>query len=266
MGVINKLERRFGRYAIANLMAYIVGAEGIVYLFSRTPQGQGIATKLAFNSLLISQGEYWRLISFIFIPPTFSIWVFFILYFYYLLGTRLEQEWGSLRFNIYYFTGVASTIVAASLAHQAATAMYLNLSIFLAFATIDPDFSVLLLFVIPVKIKYLAWLSWLFVAFTIIAGPLPEKILASVSILNYFLFFGHDISSRWKTRAANYPRRRAFQAQASRSKVASIHRCSHCGITEKDNPQMDFRYCSQCAGHHEYCMPDLGTHEHIKAE
>ena len=90
--VLSRLERRFGRYAIANLMVYIVGAQGIVFLLSRTPQGARFISNLRFDSTLSAQGEIWRLISFVLIPPSFSIWVFFILYFYYLLGTRLEEE------------------------------------------------------------------------------------------------------------------------------------------------------------------------------
>ncbi|WP_298135299.1 hypothetical protein [Acidiferrobacter sp.] len=92
MRVLSRLERRFGRYAIANLMVYIVGAQGIVFLLSRTPQGARFISNLRFDSTLIAQGEIWRLVSFVVIPPSFSIWVFFILYFYYLLGTRLEEE------------------------------------------------------------------------------------------------------------------------------------------------------------------------------
>lgn len=262
----NKIERRFGRYAIPHLMAYIVGAEGIVFLLSRTPQGMGILGLLQFEPRMIAQGQLWRLIGFIFIPPTFSIWVFFILYFYYMLGTRLEDEWGSFRFNVYYFTGVACTVAAAFLSGQLATAFYLNLSIFLAFATIDPDFSILLFFVIPFKVKYLAWLSWLYVAFTVLVEPLPYKVMAAVSIANYFLFFGKDVAGYWKGRARAYPRRRAFQAQARQARQSTVHKCLVCGLTEAEDPRMDFRYCSGCGGRYEYCATHLKSHEHIKGE
>jgi hypothetical protein len=262
---MNKLERRFGRYAISHLMAYIIGAEGIVFLLSRTPQGSRILALLQFDPHLIAQGQIWRLVGFVFIPPTFSIWVFFILYFYYMLGTRLEEEWGSFRFNVYYFAGMACTIAAAFFAGQMATPFYLNLSIFLAFATIDPDFSILLFFVIPVKVKYLAWLSWAFLMFTVLTQPLPYKVMASVSVINYFLFFGKGLINQWRGRAKAYPRRQAFQAQARQARDVRIHKCTICGITEADDPHMDFRYCSRCAGHHEYCAPHLQSHEHFKA-
>lgn len=264
MRFMNKLEKRFGRYAIPNLMGYIVGLEGLVFLLSHAPQGSRLIEQFRFNPALIMQGEIWRLATFVFIPPGTSIWVVFILYFYYVLGMRLEHEWGSFRFNVYYFVGMAATALAAFLAGESANAFFLNLSLFLAFATIEPDFTILLFFILPVKIKYLAWLSWCAIAFAVLVEPLPSKVMAVVSILNYFLFFGRDIGLRWKTRALSYPRRRAFRAQILAPQGASVHKCTVCGMTEKDDSQMDFRYCSQCAGYYEYCMPHLRAHEHVR--
>ncbi|MHB8252861.1 MAG: rhomboid family intramembrane serine protease [Acidiferrobacter sp.] len=243
-------------------MSYIVATDGLVYILSYVSRGSHLIAQLQFDPSLVMRGEVWRLITFIFVPPGSSIWVLFILYFYYLLGTRLEHEWGSFRFNVYYFTGMAATVLAAFLAGEGASATYLNLSLFLAFATIDPDFTILLFFVLPVKVKYLAWLSWLAVAFTVVVEPWPIKVMALVSIMNYFLFFGRDITARWKSRALAYPRRRAFNALSTQPQGAFVHKCTVCGMTEKDDALMDFRYCSQCNGHFEYCMPHLQAHEH----
>ncbi|MHB1513295.1 MAG: rhomboid family protein [Acidiferrobacter sp.] len=260
--MLSKFERRFGRYAISNLMAYIVGAQGVVFLLSRTANGHNILSELFFSQTLIAQGQIWRVISFILIPPSFSIWVFFILYFYYLLGARLEEEWGNFRFNVYYFTGVTFSILGAFLAGASATATYLNLSIFLAFATIDPEFSILLFFVIPVKVRYLAWLAWLWVAYTVALGPVPAKIMAVVSLLNYFMFFWRDLKARLRGGAFRRARRSFLQSAPATS--APIHRCTICGATERDEPRVEFRYCSKCAGHHEYCLTHLAAHEHIR--
>ena len=260
--MLSKLERRFGRYAITNLMAYIVGAQGVVFLLSRTADGDHILSELVFSPTLIAQGQIWRVASFILIPPSFSIWVFFILYFYYLLGARLEEEWGSFRFNVYYFTGVALSIFGALFAGSGATATYLNLSIFLAFATIDPEFSILLFFVIPVKVRYLAWLAWLWVAFTVVFEPLPAKIMATVSLLNYFAFFGRDLQARLRGGAARRARRGFLRSAPPVG--GPIHRCTICGATERDEPRLEFRYCSKCAGHHEYCLTHLAAHNHIQ--
>ena len=141
MNILNKLERKFGRYAIKQLIVYIVGINALIYMLRiGMPQSDAIS-KLLLDPHLIMQGEVWRLITWVFIPPSASLlWIFFILYFYYMIGTGLEHEWGSFRFNIYYFTGVAATAIAAFITGQGATALYLNLSLFLAFAYIYPDF------------------------------------------------------------------------------------------------------------------------------
>ena len=148
---------------------------------------------------------------------------------------------------------------------MSATAAYLNLSIFLAFATIDPEFSILLFFVIPVKVKYLAWLAWLAVAFTVVFEPLPAKIMAAVSLLNYFACFGQDLKHRVRAGIAFAPRRGRFRASMRAGAAAPIRPgITVCGATEQDEPRLEFRYCSKCAGHHEYCLTHLGTHDHIQ--
>jgi len=266
MNILNTLERKLGRYAIKQLIVYIVGINALIYMLRiGMPQSDAIG-KLWLDPQLIMQGEVWRLITWIFIPPPASlIWIFFILYFYYMIGIGLEQEWGSFRFNIYYFTGVAGTTLAAFIIGYGSTALYLNLSLFLAFAYIYPDFEILLFFILPVKVKYLAWLNWAFVAFTVITKPIPEKVAAIVSISNFFLFFGSDIVSTMRRRGSAYHRRgtfkRAFQAPAQKG---FIHKCTICGMTENDDITMEFRYCSTCEGDHEYCMKHLKAHEHIK--
>lgn len=263
---MNKIERKFGRYAIENLMVYIIGLNAFVYCLSYVYRGSNLTSKLWLDPYLVLQGEVWRLVTFIFIPPATSIiWIFFILYFYYMVGMGLEREWGSFRFNVYYLTGMAGTILAAFLVGQGYTAIYLNLSLFLAFAYVYPDFEILLFFVLPVKVKYLAWLNWLFIGFTVLTAPLPAKAAALVSVLNYFLFFGREIAANWKNRTSSYQRRRAFVSRSTPPEKTFIHKCAVCGMTEKQDPLMDFRYCSQCEGDYEYCMPHLKTHEHVKA-
>lgn len=263
MNVLNRLERKFGRYAIRDLIVYIVGINALVYVLSLAYPQSNALSKLWLDPYLILKGEAWRLITFVFIPPSASIlWIFFILYFYYIVGTGLEHEWGSFRFNIYYFTGMACTIIAAFIVGQGATALYLNLSLFLAFAYIYPNFEILLFFVLPVKVKYLAWLNWAFIAFTVLTAPLPAKAAALVSVLNYFLFFGRDII----TATSAHQRIKHFKSLTVPSRKNTIHKCTICGMTEEDDITMEFRYCSQCKGDYEYCMPHLKTHDHVKAQ
>lgn len=267
MNILNNLERRFGRYAIPQLIVYIVGINALVYMLRYgMPQSDAIG-KLWLDPHLVLQGEIWRLFTWIFIPPSASlVWIFFILYFSYMVGIGLEHEWGSFRLNVYYFTGMAATVLAAFIVGQGTTAIYLNLSLFLAFACIFPDFEILLFFILPVKVKYLAWINWAFIAFTVLTAPLPGKAAALVSVANYFLFFGADIISNAKNRGFAHQRRRSFSAKLEKGsgRKGTMHKCTVCGVTEDDDPVMDFRYCSTCEGHYEYCMKHLKEHEHKK--
>jgi len=260
---LDKLERRLGRFAIKNLMSYIVFMTGIVYALSYFDRSGFVISKLMLIPELVLRGEVWRLVTYIFIPPNTSIiWILFTLYFYYMVGSALEQEWGSFKFNIFYFTGMIGTTIAAFITGYGATALYLNLSLFLAFAKKYPDFELLLFFVIPVKMKYLAMLNWAFIIYTVLVGDLSAKLIAVVSIMNYFLFFGKDIIARTKSSRQVYNNRRRFQSELPRD--FTIHKCTICGKTEKDDPKMDFRYCPQCEGDYEYCMDHVRNHEHVR--
>lgn len=263
MNWFDKLERKFGHIAIKGLMTIIVALNAAVYLLSFLDPT--LQFKLKLIPSLVLHGEVWRLITYIFIPPVATpIWIIFVLYFYHMIGSSLEHEWGSFRFNIYYLLGMICTTAAAFLTGGDTTATYLNTSLFLAFAYIYPDFQILLFFVLPVKVKYLAWLNWGFIAVTVLFPlfPVSTKVAAAVSVINFFIFFGKDLLTRSKTNRHVYHNKRRFNADLPKN--FTIHKCSVCGITEKENPRMDFRYCSTCEGDYEYCMDHLESHNHIK--
>ena len=172
MNWLNKLERKFGKYSIKNLMLYIASLNFLVYLLIMVDQSNNIVYKLMLKPELILKGEVWRLITFIFIPPnTSAFFIIFALYFYYIAGRGLEHEWGSFKLNVYYLFGILGTIIASFITKGSATATYLNLSLFLAFARLYPDYEVLLFFVIPIKIKYFAYFNW----FIIIGAIITQK-------------------------------------------------------------------------------------------
>lgn len=262
MNFLNKLERKYGRYAIKNLMLYIVAANFFVFLLSMFGMGN-IVDLLKLDPTLILKGQVWRLVSFLLVPPNSSpIFILFTLYFYYLVGNGLEQEWGSFKFNFYYFIGVITTILASFISGGSiTTATYLNLSLFLAFAKIYPDFEVLLFFILPIKIKYLGYFNWVFLALAFIVGNLSVKMAVLAALLNYFIFFGKETILGFKHKGNAYKRRSTYEKQIP--KKSSMHKCCVCGITEKDDPNMEFRYCSKCSGSHEYCQNHLFSHEHI---
>lgn len=267
MKLLDILEKKFGKFAIRNFMLYIIGTNVFVFLLQMF---YPIAYDLfSLNPYRILEGEVWRLLTFIFIPPTSSLlFLFFVLYFYYMIGNTLEREWGSFKFNVYYLIGVIGTIVSAFITGQIMYgSIYLNLSLFLAFARLYPEFRVLIFFIIPVKMKWIAWLNWGFFAFTIIFNGWAVKIAAIVALINYFIFFGKDILTNRKRSANAYYRKKQYQSKmnvkSTTTNKESYHKCTVCGKTEQDDETLEFRICSKCDGHYEYCMDHLKNHEHI---
>lgn len=197
-------------------MYYIVFLNAVIYVLILFDNTGSVIPLLTLDPALVLQGEVWRLISYIFIPPNASpIFIVFVLYFYYMVGTGLEQEWGTFKFNLYYLIGMLGTTVAIFITGGGATAVYLNMSLFLAFAYIYPNFEILLFLLLPLKVKYLAWLNWFFIGFTVFSGTLPEKTAAVVSIANFLLFFGKDIYKNLQRRQQVNRNRRKFRSHMS---------------------------------------------------
>ncbi|WMJ76270.1 MULTISPECIES: rhomboid family intramembrane serine protease [unclassified Sedimentibacter] len=214
---LNKLERKFGRYAIPNLMHYIIGITMAVYI-AQYILNISLYNYLVFIPDLIIKGQIWRIITFIFIPPATSIiFIVFVMYFYYMMGTTLENEWGSFKFNMYYLFGMAGTIIAAFLT-GAGTSAYLNLSLFLAFAYLFPNLEILLFFVIPVKVKWIAYLDWAFFIISLIFGTISTKVAVIASLINFFIFFGGDFIDYIKYQRKYGATRRNFKREMKKYK------------------------------------------------
>ena len=196
-GWLDKLERKFGRFAIPNLMSIILVGMVVIFcadiLVKFNPGIENTVSSLFdFRLSMIRQGQVWRIISFIFLPPATGIlFAVFEFYFIWLIGVGLENRWGSFKFNIYYLIGVIGTVIVGCLTGVASN-IYLNLSMFLAFAILFPDFEVLLFFMIPVKIKWLGLLDGLLLIVMFIAGGWNEKLLLIAALLNLVLFFGKE--------------------------------------------------------------------------
>ena len=259
-----KLEVKYGRFAIKDLIKYVVILNMIVYLGLLYSGNQMAVYNLMLVPSKIFQGEYWRLITYIFIPPQVSpIWIIFVLYFFFIIGSGLEQAWGSFKLNTYYLIGMIGTTIASLIFGIIGDPTYINLSLFLAFARIYPNYQILLFFIIPIKIKYLAWLNWIYIFYTFYSGSNDDKVCAVVSILNYLIFFGKDIIDTLRNTRAT--RKRTITCNRKIEKIIQkkyFHKCTICGITENDDPKMDFRYCIDCYGDYEYCMTHLNNHEH----
>ena len=262
MDWLNKLERKIGNFYIRNLMLIIISGTILIYGFTILTNDFTLVNNIALVPSKVMQGELWRLVTFIFVPSSYSIISFiFSMYFYYLAGTGLEHEWGEFKFNFYYFVGMLTTIIVSMITGASATGTFINLSLFLAFAKVYPNFQVLLFFIIPIKVKYIAILNWVIIGYNfLLAGSVGAKILTLVPLLNFFLFFGKDILTGTTTGAVNYRRQQKFRAQIKEKEI--IHKCVVCGITEKEDPKMDFRYCSKCSGKKCYCENHIRNHDH----
>lgn len=259
MRFLDKLEQKLRGFAIPNITIYIVIGQAFFYIAAYA--GRLDVSRMFMVPSLVLDGEWWRLISFIFIPPATNIvFVFFGLYFFYIMGEALEGRWGAFRYNLFLFTGYLITIAAAFIVpHGAATNVFLGASVFLAFAHLYPEFTVYLFFILPLKIKWLALLTWVGYGISIIFGSWHTRVFVLASIGNYLLFFGNDI--RWKIKTGR--RKMAEQAKTLTNTKEAFHKCTSCGKTDITHPDMDFRYCPECGGLG-YCMDHINNHQHRK--
>jgi hypothetical protein len=191
----NKLAAKGRRLAIPNLMTYIVVSMGAVFILDLVFAGR-LSSLLVFSLSAIQAGQIWRLISFIVLPPPASLlFIIFALYFYYLIGQALESSWGAARFTLFYVTGIAGSIVAG-LITGFATNFYLNLSLFFAFAILFPDFELRLFFILPVKVKWLAYLNAAYFLYLLILSSWPQRVALLVALANIALFFWRSVRDR----------------------------------------------------------------------
>lgn len=265
MKLLGRLERKWKRFGIRNLMAYIVGANFLVFLLGLFPQYAGISSYLILSPERVLQGEVWRLVTFLFIPPATNLfWILFTLYFYYMIGRGLEQEWGSFKFCAYYFIGMVCTAASAFLTGGAGTPVYLNLSLFLAFSYIYPHYEVRIFFILPVKMKWLGWITAAFLAYTLVIGNATVRFAILAALFNFALFFGEGILRFVRQKILVRRNRTEFARKIPN--IRHFHCCQTCGVTEFQNKNMEFRYCSRCEGNMEYCMDHLDDHEHVKKD
>ncbi len=281
---LNNLERKFGRYAIHNLSLYIVAGYAIGYVMQIF--APSIAQWLNLNPYDILHGQIWRLVTWMLIPPSGYniIFLAIMLYFYYSIGTALEQTWGAFRYNVYIISGMLFTAIGAivlfliqsgldpnplnAVVYGVTISMmistyYVNMSIFLAFAANYPDMQVLFWFIIPIKIKWLAYVYAAILAYSFIMGGAETRVAIAASLLNFILFF---LSTRNMKRLnpKEIHRKKVYHQQVNRAKGVTKHKCAICGRTEEDDPTLEFRFCSKCNGNYEYCQEHLFTHKHVK--
>lgn len=299
--ILNKLERKFGRFAIPDLIKYVVAlycVGAVIGMFNETFYYQ----YLSLNMEAIFHGQIWRLFTFLIEPYGFSqglgmfISIIFFLVqvnLFFLFGRSLEQAWGTFRFNMYFFSGYLLNILAALILYLSplhATQyysgfQYIYWSMFFAFALLNPNMEFLLYMVLPIKVKWLAILDAAYMVYQIISSAytgirclaIGQTAYASayfsiavaivVAMANFLLYF-FSTRNYQRINPKQVQRRREFRRQASQGQNVygngARHRCAVCGRTELDDDRLDFRYCSKCDGNYEYCSDHLFTHQHVK--
>ncbi len=287
-----EIEKKLGRYAISNISLYLIICYAFGYLI--TFVNSGFLSYLTLNPYLILHGQIWRLFTWIIVPPSSSniIFTLIMLYFYYSIGTTLENTWGTYRYNVYLFSGMLYTVIGSFLLYGICvlagaqmmpvgsetvfvfqnglmayfgmfSTYYINMSIFLAFAATFPDNQVLLMMIIPIKVKWLGIVYGLMILYDCVQGGMVTWFVVGASLLNFAIFF---ITTNRKLHMSpkQIKRRHVYQKQVNSATGVTKHKCAICGRTEKDGADLEFRFCSKCDGNYEYCKEHLFTHEHIR--
>ena len=274
------------RFGIPNLMRVIVIGNVAVYILMLLTQNSDASALsfLTFNLNGLLHGEVWRIVTFIFYPSAGSpFWLLISLYFYYWIGSTLERQWGTAKFNLYYISGTLLTVLGAILASlisgnpylTVAGTWYVNLSMFFAFAFLFPDTTVLFMFIIPVKMKWLAYLDGALFAFDIIRGigahNWVDVVLPVVALLNFAVFIWPEVHylrqrAQYQTSRKTVQFKQAQQRAQQAQQAPYHHKCAVCGRTDTDYPELQFRYCSKCAGYHCFCQDHIFNHVHFTEE
>lgn len=284
---IVKMERKYGRYAIRNLSAYIIALYAAGYIMQAL--SPSIINYLTLEPAFILRGQVWRLISWILVPPSrLGLFTIIMLYFYYSVGTTLEKTWGAFRYNLYILSGIVFTVLGAFLLYgilrlqypqsqypnlflsmgDAFSTYYISMSILLAFTATYPNAEVLLYFFIPIKMKWLGIFYGVMLLISFIQAGWAGRVVILASIFNFIVFFLgtrdlHRYSPKEQQRKREF--KKAVAPSRAKKEQETHHKCAVCGRTEEDGDYLEFRFCSKCDGNYEYCQDHLFTHEHVKA-
>lgn len=255
MRILDNLERKYARYIPYNITKILIAAQFLGFLLFYT-NSQAIQYFFISGKLLL-QGQVWRILTGLFMPVSDNILFFGLgVYFFYILGSALENQWGSFRYLAYILIGYFAMITGSLLAPDTVLSnIYIFSSLFLAFAHLFPRFQVLLFFVLPIEIRWLGYLAWLGIIVSFITGTLADKVLILFSLANFILFFSGDILSLVR-RSGMGPREGGLKKQKPN------HICAVCGDNEIDNPYMEIRYCGQCVPSTCYCGKHISDHQH----
>ena len=270
MRLVDRFCYKHPHFGIPNLMRYLTIANVVFWLIGIT--NQTLLSYLGFDAALILRGQIWRLLTFMLYPPSTGVLAFLVFYFYYWIGNALEQYWGTAHFNVYLLIGWFVTVLYGFLVYFIGgyripiDAQYLYLSMFFSFAALYPDMQVLLFFFLPIKVKYIALIDAVYFLLAVFTNPFPRDLLPLVATLNFFIFFGATLirmlPKKDSKSTINFRKESRRIRQEQRSKLYT-HKCAVCGRTDTEFPELEFRYCSRCAGYHCFCQDHINSHIHF---
>ncbi|TVP80698.1 MAG: hypothetical protein EA353_03310 [Puniceicoccaceae bacterium] len=250
MKLLETLEKRFGFLAVPNVVLSIVIAQ--LFIYAAILVGQVDYASVIFDAQAILRGEWWRLITFLIAPPYLAVTPFqalflaFYWYIFWMTSQAVESVWGAFRFNVFLLLGLFFSIFGVLLGQLISpapslgmTSLAISMSVFFAFATYNPNIQFLLLFVIPVKVKWLAWFAGGFMALSFLFAPsMGYRLLILAPLLNYLIFCRSELTQSLQNRQ----RQAQFKAAKQAEQAEALHTCTECGATEKSHPERDFRY------------------------
>ncbi len=303
MKPMSRFEKKFGKYTIPNLSTVLIACYAVGYIIQLI--NSNFLYFLTLNPYEILHGQVWRLVSWILVPPSMGniFTTLIMLYFYWSIGTTLERTWGTYRYNVYIFSGMLFTVIGSFIAMGAGylfygeawmlsgnakvifsqaslcfSTYYINMSIFLAFAATFPDVQVLLMFLVPIKVKWMGIVYAVIIAFDFIGGArgnfmtplgaiqldfsLFSRIAILSSLFNFIVFF-FTSRNRIIRSPKQMKRQYEYKREVRRSTAVTKHKCAICGRTDESHPELEFRFCSKCNGNYEYCQEHLFSHKHV---
>ncbi|MDP3279340.1 MAG: hypothetical protein Q8Q09_29380 [Deltaproteobacteria bacterium] len=259
---LTKLERKYSRYVLGNLTYPLVGMMGVVFILALA--NPGIIHAIDLNRDAVLHGEVWRLVTFLFVPPSLSpLWILFELAFLFQMGSMLESRWGAFKYQAYWFLGWIFTLIAGLALNLNPSNTYLLSSVFLAFATLYPEYQLMLLFIIPVRVKWLGWLAALGLVSQVGLGAGLARFFPLIVMAHYLLFFGPtlvDMLRDFSKRGRNAQKQKLTR-EASVAVESSARACAICGASESD-PAVDIRVCTcaKCGKPTIYCLDHARNH------
>lgn len=258
--LLARLERKLGRFAIERFPTFIVGGMALVFFLTYTKPE--LYNQLTLDpSRVLSQP--WRLITYFFLPTSDSpIWLLFTLYWTWLVGSNLEGEWGAFKLNVYYLLGGLGTTLAALITKEPQGNFWLNTSLFFAFATVFPSYQIYLFFIVPIRVKWLGFVTLAFIGFYFFKGDIGTKAAIAVALGNYLLFFGGHLwrlARGQKVQMQQAARRTSFQPPPAREE-APARACAICGARQDDGADIRVCTCERCGGPRELCIEHARSH------